>query len=238
MHPAEASLLIAARQHARRSAAVELMEIRCTRPAESGVLWVELHLTRLARREAREALLWEAHDVSGRKRAHDALRHRALHDELTGLANRDLFTDRLAHALARTERSQGAPAVLFLDVDQFKAINDTHGHRVGDAVLAELARRLQHVIRSSDSAARLGGDEFVVACEDLPTPQSAVEVATRLLASFGTPISVGTLDLQVRVSIGVTFSTNRAEPPDDVIARADAAMYLAKQRGGGKVEIH
>jgi diguanylate cyclase (GGDEF)-like protein len=161
--------------------------------------------------------------------------HQALHDPLTGLANRSLLFDRLNHALARAERARSRVGVLFLDLDDFKTINDSLGHSAGDELLTEVAHRLTLVLRGSDVAARLGGDEFVVACEDLVDSEEICSVADRVLAELQREVQVGGRGITVSASIGVAVS-RPGSSADDLLRDADAAMYRAKDSGKGHWE--
>jgi diguanylate cyclase (GGDEF)-like protein len=163
------------------------------------------------------------------------LHHQAFHDDLTGLANRALFTDRLAHALT-LPRDAGPMAVLFLDLDDFKVINDSLGHHVGDALLVRVAERLRAAVRECDTVARLGGDEFAVLLEASTRPQ---EIAGRIVASFGQPFVLGSHTLPVRASFGLaTVAGTDARPKvADLLKRADIAMYAAKHAGKGQLRV-
>ena len=161
-----------------------------------------------------------------RKRIEADLAHRALHDPLTRLPNRALLSDRLRLALSRLRRTQTCLAVLFLDLDGFKAVNDTLGHATGDQFLCEVAGRLRGVLRGGDTAARLGGDEFVVLCEDVAGIEEARRVAARIVD-----------EVPGGVSVGVALAVDGTEDPDSVIRAADAAMYVAKRSGGGRFEL-
>lgn len=160
------------------------------------------------------------------------LQHSASHDALTGLPNRVLLEQRLAQATERGRRSHGLAAVLFADVDRFKAVNDTYGHGVGDAVLVAVAQRLACVIRPTDTLARVSGDEFVILCEDLTAPSDAELLATRIQLSLAQPFSVLSVTLRVTASVGIAY----AGPGELVslahVRDADSAMYEAKRRGG------
>jgi len=173
--------------------------------------------------------LWQILDITARKGAEDRLAHRALHDPLTGLPNRSLLQERLGRALARHQRQQATVAVAFLDLDGFKAVNDTYGHDAGDTVLREVGRRLEEAIRASDTAARLGGDEFVVLLEDLREGE-VHRIVGRLRDAVAEPILHQGRPLAVTASVGVTFLTALHQHPDDVLREADAAMYRAKVR--------
>jgi two-component system cell cycle response regulator len=169
-----------------------------------------------------------------RKRGETELAHRALHDPLTGLPNRVLFLDRLTHALARSNRYDTRIAVLFLDLDGFKQINDTLGHFVGDELLTQVAGRLREGLRESDTAARFGGDEFTILCEQVSDEDDAITTAQRVLEDFGAGFDIEGRRLLVGVSIGIAVGgIGYEDPPESLIRDADAAMYEAKQNGGG-----
>src|SRR5439155_6281167 len=138
-----------------------------------------------------------------RKQAEMKLAHRAMHDPLTGLPNRVLFLDRLTHAAAWSKRHRTTFAVLFIDLDRFKLINDTLGHDTGDQVLVEVARRLEEVLRSSDTAARFGGDEFIVLCEDISDDEQTIRIAERIIASIEQPLELESDNVFVSASIGI-----------------------------------
>ena len=174
-----------------------------------------------------------AQDIERRKQLEDDLRRLASTDALTGLANRSFI---LPYAMKRLEaaRRDGKPlGLMMMDFDGFKAINDTHGHAVGDEVLCEMARRLKQACRSSEVVARMGGDEFLLAFESFADARQVRGLAQRLLAVFEVPVAVGTLRLKVGVSLGAAWYPAHAPDFDGVLAAADAAMYGAKQRGGG-----
>ncbi|MHB2023884.1 MAG: putative bifunctional diguanylate cyclase/phosphodiesterase [Mycobacteriales bacterium] len=168
-------------------------------------------------------------DISERKAVEEQLAHQALHDPLTGLPNRALLSDRIAQALARLEREAGVAAVLFLDLDGFKLVNDSLGHATGDDLLQEVAQRLRAAARSADSVARLGGDEFVVLCENLSDATEATALAERLLRSLATPFDISGHKLFITASIGV--ATTPAKDSDTILRDGDAAMYQAKNSG-------
>ncbi len=163
----------------------------------------------------------------------ERMRHQALHDPLTGLPNRTLLRDRLEHALARSERESCCTGALFIDLDNFKSINDAFGHRAGDAVLVELGGRLLKSVRAADTVARLGGDEFVVVCEEID-PQLAVALGHRLQEAIRPPVTVDGVTHQMSASIGIAISST---DPDALLAHADEAVYRAKAHGGGCVEL-
>jgi diguanylate cyclase (GGDEF)-like protein/PAS domain S-box-containing protein len=183
-------------------------------------------------------VVWNCRDVTDRRTLEDELSHLALHDSLTGLANRTLCLDRLGQALARTARRTNPTAVLLLDLDDFKDVNDSLGHQAGDAVLIEVAERLERVVRPGDTVGRLGGDEFAVVLEEVAEASVAREVAHRVLRSLAVPISTGPLlaggrDVRLGGSIGLALSAYGQEAPEELVRNADVAMYRAKDRGKG-----
>jgi diguanylate cyclase (GGDEF)-like protein/PAS domain S-box-containing protein len=183
-----------------------------------------------------EGIVVNGRDVTDRHELEEMLAREAFYDNLTGLANRALFMDRLVHALAQAERRDGAPALLFVDLDGFKKINDRYGHDVGDAALAAAARRLLECRREGDTAARLGGDEFTLLVESIETRDDARRVAERVLEAMRQPLDVGELSLPITVSVGVSYSEARIAPRE-LVRRADAAMYRAKELGKNRYAV-
>jgi len=171
------------------------------------------------------------HDISERKAIEHRLAHQATHDPLTGLPNRTLLLDRLDQALRRARRNQRRVAVLFLDLDHFKVVNDSLGHGLGDRLLISIAGRLQKTLRPADTVARFGGDEFVVLCEDLVSQQDAVAIAERVNDAISGPFVIDDAEVFVGVSIGIAFPDDNEADPETLIRDADAAMYQAKDRG-------
>ncbi|MFN8105120.1 MAG: EAL domain-containing protein [Acidimicrobiia bacterium] len=176
-------------------------------------------------------------DITDRKRAEEEARHLALHDPLTGLANRRLLLDRLEHAVGRLQRRPGSVAVLFCDLDRFKVINDTLGHTAGDAVLRIVTERLRETFRGDDTIARIGGDEFVVVVEDLDEPADAALAGDRLQEALRMPITVSGADVFTSASIGIAVATVPGTSPEDLLRHADTAMYRAKDGGRARYEI-
>ena len=176
----------------------------------------------------RAGVLSILHDVTERKQLEGQLAHQAFHDPLTNLANRVLFRDRVEHALQRAVRGSASPAVLFIDLDNFKAVNDGLGHSAGDWLLIEVAGRLTNCLRPADTVARLGGDEFAVLLDD--ENADAVNVADRILKAFQAPFSVQGTDIVVTMSIGIAALLPQ-QGADDVLRNADLALYRAKGEG-------
>jgi diguanylate cyclase (GGDEF)-like protein len=183
-------------------------------------------------------VLGTLHDISERKQLEDRLKYQAFHDALTGLPNRALFNDRLQHALARTARQQLPLAVLFLDLDHFKLINDTLGHEAGDQLLITLAERIQACLRPSDTVARLGGDEFTILLEDLSSQREAEQIAERITAALAAPFTLSGQDMYVTTSIGIVMRNEHHRSPDDMLRDADVALYRAKDAGRARFAVY
>jgi len=168
-----------------------------------------------------------------RTRAEDAIRHQATHDPLTGLPNRTLFNDRLEHALARRTRVGGYVAVMVVDLDGFKNVNDSLGHLTGDALLIAVADRFDEHLRDFDTIARLGGDEFAILVDDLDAPDQAERVAQRVLDALANPLELRDRTVAIGASIGVALADRVDGKADRLLSHADAAMYRAKREGKG-----
>jgi diguanylate cyclase (GGDEF)-like protein/PAS domain S-box-containing protein len=180
-----------------------------------------------------------ARDVTALKVKEAMLSHRAMHDALTGLPNRVLLLDRLEAALSRIRRHRSYLAVLYLDLDRFKTVNDNLGHEIGDRLLQVVAQRLQQTLRPSDSVARLGGDEFAAVLADLHDPSEAQQVAERLLAVIAEPVDLDDSNpLVTTVSIGIAGTDDGEATAGELLRRADFAMYTAKDRGRARVECY
>ena len=174
-----------------------------------------------------------AHNVTDRKLAENNIRHMALHDALTGLPNRRQLEQRLSEALSASRRESKQIAVLLLDLDRFKDVNDTFGHHLGDRLLDVVAKRLTSCLRSSDFIARLGGDEFVIVLTMVELRSNVEEVAQKVLSAFREPFEIEDHRLHIRASIGISMFPTDADLPDTLIQFADAAMYEAKKNGRG-----
>jgi len=174
------------------------------------------------------------HDITLRKQLETQLQHQAFHDSLTGLANRALFRDRVAHALARLARGHGAVAVLFTDLDDFKTVNDSLGHDAGDQLLVAVAERLRAVMRPEDTTARFGGDEFAILLEET-TADGTRRAADRILEALRSPFEVRGRQVVMHASIGAAVTSDSQTEPDDLLRQADLAMYNAKTSGKGRL---
>ncbi len=200
------------------------------RRADGSELWVRMSASAAFAEGRPRYVITHVEDITARRAAEAELERRALYDPLTGLANRILLTDHVAQTGRALERTGGRLAVLYLDLDHFKDVNDNLGHQAGDDVLREVAARITRTVRADATTARIAGDEFVVGtrvADDL----SAVRIAERLHAAIVRPIRIGTRELVVRPSIGVATTAHPALGPEDLLRRADLAMYHAKHRG-------
>ncbi|MFL6207981.1 MAG: putative bifunctional diguanylate cyclase/phosphodiesterase [Pyrinomonadaceae bacterium] len=183
-------------------------------------------------------LIFQVQDITDRKLAEQRLQHDAFHDALTGLPNRAMFLDHMRLAIGRAQRREGKGfAVLYLDVDRFKVINDSLGHPIGDQLLVGLARRIESCLRPGDTVARLGGDEFILLVEDLNAETEAIVVADRIQTQLQTPFELNGREVFATVSIGIASSWTSYQNPEDIVRDADTAMYRAKTRGKSRYEI-
>ena len=238
LHPEDADRVISNEAECARSGEALVQEYRLSR-ADGRVVWIRDEMTVVRGQDGTASPLFYGVflDVTDRKKMEAELERLALYDSLTGLPNRALFTDRLAHAIERRGRAQ-ATAVYFLDLDRFKRINDSLGHAAGDEVLREIAGRVQRMLRPDDTVARFGGDEFTVLCESVGGVLEAVGVADRLQREIARTLRAGGAELRLTASIGVAL----AEPGEEteysrLVDDADAAMYRAKERGGARTEL-
>ncbi len=180
--------------------------------------------------------VWSFRDVTEHRRMEEELVHQAFHDPLTGLANKALFRDRMAHAAMRLQRHGGRLAVLFIDLDDFKTVNDSLGHSAGDQLLVTVSERITASLRPGDTAARVGGDEFAVLIESVSGEDDAPMIAERIIESLREPVLLGGRTVTAAASVGITYGDHGADA-DDVLRNADLAMYTAKSAGKGCYRI-
>jgi diguanylate cyclase (GGDEF)-like protein/PAS domain S-box-containing protein len=212
------------------------------RRSDGEYIWVEDigHVVRHSQNGRPLRMVGSIKDVSRRKADEARIHQLAFYDTLTGLPNRRLFFDRLQQAIERVRRSRSGGALMFIDMDRFKELNDTHGHAAGDALLIEVARRLEGAVRRQDTVARLGGDEFVVLLEGLPADMSAAQeraalVGEKLLQALNVPYPLRALEYRSTPSIGLAVFDAAVQSSDEIVARADRAMYVAKAEGRNRL---
>ena len=181
--------------------------------------------------------VWSFSDITARKLAQQRLEHQAFHDPLTNMPNRALFMQNLTRALARAQRSLQTVAVLFLDLDRFKVVNDSLGHETGDQLLIEASHRLRDCLRPGDLAARFGGDEFTVLLEGIEQPEMATRVAERIAIALSAPFELSGHEVMTTASVGIVMSHQGGDRAEDLLRDADVAMYRAKSKGRARYEI-
>ncbi len=208
------------------------------RHPDGGDVWVHESISALIDETGgQRSLLVQSQDITAQRQAAWELAQQALHDDLTKLPNRALLMNRLKHALVRSERGDRRVAVMFIDIDRFKTINDSLGHDVGDEFLVQIADRLSTAIRAGDTVARFGGDEFVVLCDSVASESEAAATAQRLQSVFTEPFSLGKTTTYATASIGITLSSDGESSADALLRDADAAMYRAKDAGRNRTEV-
>ncbi len=197
--------------------------------ADGSTLWVNISSSHLPGPAGKSAAVVQVLDVTDARQAAESLARQAHHDSLTGLPNRTLLREHLSKALERARRASTRVAVFFIDLDDFKDVNDLHGHLMGDRLLVEVAKRLDSAKRASDVAARLGGDEFVVVCGDIVSQGDVEAVSARISAALRTELLLSGQEISVQASIGLVVADG-SQNVDDVMGQADEAMYAAKGR--------
>ena len=217
------------RHHLEEAPTVRGLEIELRR--QDGERVAALANVSLLGQGERAMLHMTAVDISDRKRAEEQIEFQAYHDALTQLPNRRLFVERLEMSLLAAKRKRGNLAVLFIDLDRFKTINDTLGHSVADALLVEIAQRLRSCVRQTDTVARYGGDEFTIILPDLQQPEDAAQVAEKILECVAQPVAAGSAIIEVSVSIGIAVYPYDGNDLDTLLRNADDAMYRAKKAG-------
>ncbi len=230
---ATSRLIAGLRGHERDSVTIEQRFVR----ADGRVLWTLLTLSRVDNPTGPAGLIAMLHDISERRALEAQLTWQAFHDPLTNLANRALFRERVERALTQRGTSEGSVAVLILDLDNFKTVNDSMGHAAGDQLLFEVGRRLLNATRGCDTVARLGGDEFAILVSNVRAADDCVRVAERVLHSMQQSVALDGGTVVVSASIGVVRDAG-SETADDILRNADVAMYNAKQRGRGRFSFY
>ena len=231
------------REHARAMFQAVLQEpaamqrVQCrVRRADGSYLWADLSVSNLLANPAIGGIVVNARDISDSRRLQEQMSHQALHDALTGLPNRRLFNDRLSATLRADGFGGRLLALVFVDLDNFKPVNDQLGHDAGDELLCQVTQRFLPCLRSIDTLARVGGDEFVILLDHLTSTDDATDVAGRLIATLNEPFWIFGEWVWIGASLGVTVA-HTGENPAEVLRRADAAMYNAKQAGGLRYEL-
>lgn len=242
LHPHERERVVALMLDERESSSNTDVAVECQlRHCDGTWLIFEILRTNLLADPNVSGIVLNARDVSERKEFEQQLTHQAFHDSVTQLANRALFTNRVEHALSRQTRDVGGMAVLFVDLDDFKIINDSLGHAIGDEVLKLVGERLSRCVRPMDTVARFGGDEYAVLLEDIQRPEQAIEVVDRAFEALNEVMKLDDKDLFIRASIGIAMLEGEdamTSAADDLMRNADVAMYRAKRDGKGAYRIY
>jgi diguanylate cyclase (GGDEF)-like protein/PAS domain S-box-containing protein len=235
-HPDDEQLVVEAHRRLLADGAGSITTIHRFRCKDGTFRWTESR-SRVDHSSHERVVVSSVRDIAERRESELDLQRQADTDPLTGLANRNVFMDRLRHALQRLDRHDGSVAVLFLDLDRFKLINDSLGHHVGDAVLAQMAERLSQALRPEDTLGRLGGDEFAVVTEDLSSPDDAVTLGARIIEAGRGPFVVGEEQFVCTTSVGIAVTTDAGHSPEGLLQEADLALYRAKDRGRDRADV-
>lgn len=198
------------------------------------LIWSEVTVSPLLEKGEAKQILWTINDITERKKREETLLRLATHDTLTGLPNRTLLKDRLDWAISHAQRNQTLAALLFMDLDRFKTINDTLGHNIGDQLLKYVANRLKNCVREEDTVARLGGDEFVILLNGLPNVEVIEDIAAKILDALSYPIKLENHEVYTSPSIGISVYPRDGNDTDSLLKQADLVMYRAKSQGGNR----
>ncbi|MGH2597375.1 MAG: putative bifunctional diguanylate cyclase/phosphodiesterase [Actinomycetota bacterium] len=234
VHPDDLPSTLAAREQV-TSGKVTTTTYRFRR-RDGSYLWTEA-TSRNVTADGHDLVVSTIRDIEQRRKSDVVLQRRAFTDPLTGVANRTVLMDRLRQALRRLSRGTGVLAVFYLDLDRFKIINDSLGHRIGDTVLTKMAERLAHHLRPADTLARLGGDEFVILAEGVENEQAVVELGNRIVEAGREPFQVGDEEYVCTLSVGIAWATDSERGADDLLQEADLALYRAKDGGRNRVHV-
>ena len=235
-HPDDEALVVEAHRGLLAGVTGSATTVRRFRCKDATYRWTESR-SRVADTAGERVVVSSVRDIAERRTAELDLQRQAATDPLTGVANRTVFMDRLRHALRRLDRHNGLVAVLFLDLDRFKLINDSLGHQIGDAVLAQMAERLLQIMRPQDTLARLGGDEFAVVAEDLSSPDDAVALGARIVEAGRIPFQVGDEQFVCTTSAGIAITGDAGHSAEGLLQEADLALYRAKDRGRDRADV-
>ena len=236
IHPEDRERVVAAWEQAVREQSEFDHESRYLRP-DGKVIWTRVRASPFADGDSVLGHVGTVEDITDRKTEAEQLTYRAHFDGLTGLPNRSLFSDRLAQALGRTERNGQLVALMYLDIDRFKSINDSLGHAIGDTLLEQFAERLRQSVRSVDTVARLGGDEFVILMQDLRRHEDVYRVAHAIIEAMQPTFDVAGVPLRITTSIGIAFAGSHDASGENLLKRADVALYRAKRAGRNQFHV-
>jgi diguanylate cyclase (GGDEF)-like protein/PAS domain S-box-containing protein len=237
VHPDDSALVAASLSQVIADPTRVVRTVCRMRCADGSFRWAESLASASEQPDGEILVLSTLRDIGDRAQSDVDLHRQATTDPLTGVANRTVFMDRLQQALRRLDRQSGLVAVLFLDLDRFKLINDTVGHLLGDAVLLEIAERLRNSLRPSDTLARLGGDEFAIVVEGLSTVEEVVALASRVIEAGREPFVIGDERLTCTTSVGIAVTADSRSSADGLLREADLALYRAKDRGRDRTEL-
>jgi diguanylate cyclase (GGDEF)-like protein/PAS domain S-box-containing protein len=198
---------------------------------KDGLHYYSTHVSLLQRGRGTRSHVLILYDITERKKNEEAIKQIAYYDSLTGLPNRSLFSDRAEMALAEAGRYKRKLAVMIVDIDKFKAVNDTYGHDAGDQVLQDIAARLTHAVRKVDTVSRLGGDEFLVLLPEIANEEIVDRIAHRIIREAVTPFNFNATDIHLTISIGISLYPEDSEDLNTLVKYADTAMYYVKQTG-------